>query len=214
MSNELTLIERLLDGLAGWLSYQQSVGVSTLYGEYFLYQPIHDLAKGRRWVVAAQEQIANKQAKKRKKRGTLKTFDFVFFRHGKTTKRPGLLFLEIKFLKNTNKTADLDELAEDVEKLKGNFTKNLVRAASFADCGEPKKFLLVVGQQRHFTKTIAVKPKTDSRRAIVKMLGSALGTQLPRGVNRSLIETKLRKDFHWQRCCLCRNGLASYFEAH
>jgi hypothetical protein len=189
MANERYLIRRLLDGISGWLTYQQSTGAKTLYCEHFLYPPIHDIAKGRKWNVRAQQAINKEETK----RGAPKTIDFILCRRKTNDYKRGLLFVEIKYLVDTNKTVQLRELFEDMTKLQDNDASSIEGEATISHCGPAKKFLLVIAQGSVFEAF--AKTKSRKNPETVQMLASALSAQLPRSIYRSTVESKLKKSF-------------------
>jgi hypothetical protein len=191
MSNERYLIRRLLDGIAGWLTFQQAAGAKTLYCEHFLYPPIHDVAKGREWSVRAQEPIK----KLIRTRGAPQTIDFIFFRNDTDEHYPGLVFLEIKYVRNANGTREINGLAEDMEKLSEIDSSDIESADTISECGTPRRFLLVVGQGETFQSLARVRSKKHPE--IVKMLSAALQPKPANSVYRSYVESKLKKAFHW-----------------
>ena len=117
------LLRRLLDGLSGWLAYIQATGAKTLYCEHFLYPPIHDIAKGRGWVVRAQQPV----------KSNAQRIDFVIFQRSKTQVKSGLIFLEVKYLTNVNKSLELARLSEDFTKLRA-LSKESLRDAGDVRC--------------------------------------------------------------------------------
>lgn len=191
MANERYLLNRLLDGIAGWLTYQQSCGAKTLYCEHFLYPPVHDIAKGREWTVRAQQQVKRRN----QQQGAAKSIDFIFYRHETEAIYAGLVFLEIKYLRNSNSTIELRGLAEDMQKLASVAAEDIDSDDDIPDCGRPYKYLLIVGQDDSFNALTKV--KSGQHPDIVKMLKSALNVDLPNSVYRSYVQTKLKKELHW-----------------
>src|SRR5262245_18348982 len=114
MSNEQYLVRRLLNGIAGWLTFQQAAGRKTLYCEHYLYAPIHAVAQGRLWSVHAQGQIK----RQRGAQGASKAIDFIFFRTDTDEYDQGLLLLEVKYLRGSNRTTELSGIASDIIKLR------------------------------------------------------------------------------------------------
>lgn len=191
MSGQIYLIKRLLDGISGWLTFQQAAGHKTLYCEHFLYPPVHDVVKGRLWTVHAQERLNRGIGSK----GASRTIDFIFYRNTDSEYKPGVAFIEIKYLRTDNKSSQLREIAEDLKKLRKTETTDVESRASLASCGKLQKFLLVVGQDAAF-RSLA---NTNSTKypEIVAMLKAALGRKLPKSIYRSHVETKLKQEFHW-----------------
>lgn len=191
MSNETYLIRRLLDGIAGWLTYQQAAGAKTLYCEHFLYPPIHNVAKGRQWSVRAQEPLKKVNGI----RGAPETIDFIFSRNDTDDHDPGLVFLEIKYVRNVNRTSEIDGLTEDMEKLSRTEPSDIESVDTVSECGAPRRFLLVVGQGETFRALARSKSKKHPK--IVNMLNAALQPKPPKSVYRSSVESKLKREFHW-----------------
>ena len=190
MSNERYLMRRLLDGLSAWLTYKQAANAKTLYNEHFLYPPIHDIVTGREWMVRAQQPLKRKI----KGGGANRTIDFVFYRVGNPDRRAGLVFLEVKYLKNSNSTRQFTSLTSDIVKLRDISTMDLQGGAFAPDCS-PKKFILVVSQQDDLRALVKVQFKKSQ--VLVAMLASALRRKPPRGIYRSIVKTRLKKEFHW-----------------
>src|SRR5258708_6422995 len=113
---EQRLVRRLVEGLAGWLTFRQAGGAKTLYSEYFLYTPIYEIASGRAWSVLAQEPISNSV----RKCGAPSTLDFVFYEksRGGSTGARGLVMMEVKYLRGRNTTLELGGLEDDFTKLR------------------------------------------------------------------------------------------------
>ena len=182
MSNETYLIRRLLDGIGGWLTFRQAAGDKPLYCEHFMYPPIYDVVRSREWRVRAQEPI-------KRVRGALgapQTMDFIFFRND--TERHGLVFLEIKYVRNKNRTNEIDGLAEDMAKLRGTEPTDIESSDTIAECGAPRRFLLVLGQAQAFQGLASAKSRKYPK--IVKMLGAALQPKPPKSVYRSSVRVE------------------------
>ncbi|MGP8254235.1 MAG: hypothetical protein ACLQMU_00935 [Methanoregula sp.] len=134
---ERRLVRRLVDGLAGWLTFRQAGGARTLYSEYSLYPPIYEIATGRAWPVLAQEPIMNST----RGDGAPSTIDFVFYekpRGGSQASR-GLVMMELKYLRGENTTNELEGLHDDFTKLRMVSPNTLRNATSFLACGAPGK---------------------------------------------------------------------------
>ena len=191
MANEKYLMRRLIDGISGWLTYQQAAGAKTLYCEHFLYPPIHEIASGRKWTVRAQERVKRQTGA----RGSPRTVDFIFFRTDTKDYKPGLIFLEVKYLRGSNPTIQLREIGNDIKKLSGIGASDVESATTISKCGTAKKFILVAAQDfrfKKFARTASIKNPE-----VVQMLASSLRTNLPRSVYRSTVESKLKEEFHW-----------------
>ncbi len=156
-----------------------------------MYPPIHDVAKGREWSVRAQEPIKKATGI----RGAPETIDFMFFRNETDNHDPGLVFLEIKYVRNVNRTSEIGGLAEDMKKLSKVGPSDIDSANTITECGAPKRFLLVVGQGEAFQALAGTTSKKHPK--IVEMLDSALRPKPPTSVYRSYVESKLKKEFHW-----------------
>jgi hypothetical protein len=185
------LIRRLLDGLCGWLTYQQAANAKTLYNEHFLYPPIREIATGREWKVNAQRPLKRTAPGA----GASKTIDFVFLRKDNNSERkPGLVFLEVKYLRNSNSTHEIQNLAIDMVKLRSTSAEGLQDGVSIPDC-KPRKFILVVAQENDLRDLVTVQSKDNQ--PTIDMLASALRQKPPKGIYHRVIETTLKKDLHW-----------------
>ncbi len=71
---------------------------------------MHDIAKGLGWRIFAEAQIKHAGA------GAPKTIDFVLYRSAGPFK-PGVLFIEVKYVAGTNMSALLSRISYDFEKL-------------------------------------------------------------------------------------------------
>jgi hypothetical protein len=188
---EQRLVRRLVEGLVGWLTFRQAAGAKTLYSEYFLYPPIYEIASGRRWSVLAQEPIKNSMP------GAPSTLDFVFYEKAdnRSPDRRGLILMEVKYLRGENTTNELRGLQEDFTKLRAVTRDGLRNARSLAACGTPSKWQIIVAQREAYEKLS--KSKSNKFPRVTEMLATALADNPPRLVYRSVIETKLKSQFHW-----------------
>jgi predicted CopG family antitoxin len=186
------LVRRLVDGLAGWLTFKQACGASSLYCEHFLYPPMYDIVSGRGWSVLAQEVITNSTPKN----GPPRTLDFVFYeKPNKYGGLRGLIMIEVKYLRDDNVTQELCGLDEDFMKLRGVTPNNLRNAKALSACGTPGKWQLIVAQRDVYDKLSKAKSKKFSK--VVEMLANASSQKTLSQVYRSVIETKLKSEFHW-----------------
>lgn len=143
-------MRRVVDGLAGWITYYQACGTGRHYDEHVFYQHVDNLAAGRGWRVLQQEKIAGQGTP-----GAPSSVDFVIYRRPvNPASREGLLFLEVKYLRGDNPSQDLGNLWDDVTKLRPLTPSGLVCHATFTQCGPPAKFLLVVGQVGDLQNTL------------------------------------------------------------
>lgn len=190
---EKKLVHRLVDGVAGWLTYKQAAGARTLYSEYFLYQPIYEIASGQGWSVRAQEPIANRP----KKSGAPSTLDFVFYELPlKDDRNIGIIMMEVKYLRGENTTQELRTLQDDFTKLRAAKSDDLRHTKSPSACGTPGKWQLIVARREAYRKLSACKSKEFS--SVIKMLKAASCSKKSSSIYHSTIETKLKSEFHWR----------------
>ena len=189
---ERRLVRRLVDGLAGWLTFRQAGGAKTLYSEYFLYPPIYEIASGRAWSVLAQEPITSLLPKD----GAPSTVDFVFYEksRGGSPDSRGLIMMEVKYLRGENTTQELRGLQDDFTKLRIVARDDLRNATLLSACGPPDKWQIIVAQREAYDKLSKSKSRQFS--GVVEML-AATTSRPSRLVYRSVIETKLKSEFHW-----------------
>jgi hypothetical protein len=187
---ERYLINRLLDGLSGWLMYKQAMGAKQLYSEYFLYAPIYDIATGRGWSVLAQEHL-------RKPADARRSIDFVLYRRRRKRSGPGFLFLEVKYLKNVNRTVELKRLAHDFEKLRLTAKTDIDNSQLVANYPKPTKLVLVVAQQSDFNAI--ARSKSKSYQPVIDLLEATRrgARKKPKSVFHSNVRSKLKKELHW-----------------
>jgi hypothetical protein len=191
MSNERYLMKRLVDGLSGWLTYQQASHAKTLYGEHFLYPPLHEIAKGRGWKVRAQ--VSLKRAPN--SIGAPKSLDFVLYRREASDHDAGLIFLEVKHLKGKNPSLELRRLRGDMSKLSVVSSRDIDRFPGAANSGQPKKFILVAAQDENYRALLKVKSKENS--GVVKMLRSAFREEVPTSVYLTKVDSHLKSALQW-----------------
>ncbi|WP_189048809.1 hypothetical protein [Aliidongia dinghuensis] len=198
---ERILIRRLVDGLAGWLTFKQAGAARTLYCEHFLYPPIYEIASGRGWSVLAQEPITTSSARS----GAPSTLDFVFFEKSRNIQRGsrGLIMIEIKYIRGDNITLELQGLYDDFTKLRTAVPNVLRSAKSLSSCGDPDKWQIVVAQRKAYNKISRSRSKKFPE--IVKLLTDALSDKPSQLLYRSIIETKLKSDFHWHVIAIGEN---------
>jgi hypothetical protein len=106
------------------------------------------------------------------------------------------MFLEIKYLRGKNCSKELNRLGRDIEKLRYLKPTDLECSASLHGCGTPTKFLLVLSQGGAVRRVCDVKSKKNA--GIIRMLELALRDDPPEGVHHSVVETHLRKKYHWK----------------
>ena len=158
-------MRRMVDGLAGWATYQQAAGAKQLYNEHFFYHPVHDIASGRHWEVRGQAKIIDLV----RRRGPPNTIDFVLFRRiNNQWSRPGIVFIEVKYLRGDNPTQDIAELRKDINKLRLVSVAGIENSSILSQCGLPAKFLIVVGQMAGLAKCMNLQSRSDP--GVVKML--------------------------------------------
>jgi len=188
-------MRRLIDGLSGWLAYRQAAAAKKMYSEHFLYDPISEIAKSRGWLVLPQQPIKRKL----NSAGAPKTIDFAFVRKRTDDHGPGMVLLEVKYLKNANSTLELRRLQEDINKLSTTFPTHLDDLLNVAQYGKAKNFLLVAAQRENYRALLSVNSKTNS--SVVMMLKKALADNPPKSVYRTEIQTHLRDDQRWEVVC-------------
>jgi len=143
MALERYLMRRLVDGMAGWATFHQACGANRHYNEHLFYQHIDTLASGRQWRVSQQHPVLRSA-----QRGAPLTIDFVIYRdstHADT--KPGLAFIEVKYLRGTNPSQDLKELRKDIDKLRTVQPESLASSNQVLACGRPIRFLLIFAQE-------------------------------------------------------------------
>ena len=132
--------------------------------------------------------------KDKKGGGANKTIDFVLFRNDTADRHPGLIFLEVEYLKKSNSTGQFKHLLRDIVKLRSATATDLLNGTYPLGCS-PKKFMLVVAQEDDLQALVKVQFRKSE--ALVKMLASALRQKPPRGIYRSIVETRLKEELHW-----------------
>lgn len=187
-------MRRVVDGLAGWITYYQACGTGRHYDEHVFYQHVDDLAAGRGWKVLQQKQIAGQGTP-----GAPSTVDFVIYRRpGNQLSREGLLFLEMKYFRGDNPTQDLGYLWDDITKLRPLVPSGLVSHATLTQCGPPAKFLLVVGQVGDLQKTLNCNPRIQDKVKAHRLLSEAMKEEPPKGIYWAQPETYLRDNLRWR----------------
>jgi hypothetical protein len=191
-NREKKLIRRLVEGVAGWLTYKQASGSRTLFGEHFLYPPIYDIALGRGWSVLAQEAIDSKVPKT----GARSTIDFVFSEAPQNSEgSSALIMMEVKYLRGGNTTVELRGLHDDFMKLRATSQNDLDNAKSLTACGTPGKWQLIIAEREAYNTLSTCKSKEYPE--LVKLLKQASSSSPPSLIYRSVIETRLKARFHW-----------------
>ena len=186
-------MRRMVDGLAGWITFQQAAGASALYGEHFFYPPMQAIALGRKWQVSAQESIIPQNANKS---GPPSTIDFIFYRQNKNQwSREGIVIVEVKYLRGDNKTQDIKELRGDIDKLRPLQISQLQYFNTFQNCGAPAKFLIVVGQKSDLEKISNMKARKNIE--VVKMLKRGLNNP-GKNTYYAIGNTYLSEKYEWQ----------------
>jgi hypothetical protein len=133
------LMKKLVQGLSGWLAFQQAKKSSPLYSEVFVYQPIYELATSLGWKVIPQCKIEKSSSEKtRGKPGKYRTFDFCFFK----TEEKRSVALEVKFSRHHGKH-NL-EIREDIKKF-NSISKVKVKGDTYPLKESCKYILLVSG---------------------------------------------------------------------
>ena len=131
------LMKKLVQGLSGWLTYQQAKRNSPLYSEVFVYQPIYELASTLGWTVIPQCKIEKSTSEKaRAKSGKHRTFDFCFFK----MEEKKSIALEVKFSRHHGKH-NL-EIKDDIKKF-NSISKVKVKGVAYP-LKENCKYILLV----------------------------------------------------------------------
>lgn len=140
MADETILLERLSDGLVGWVAFQQAARRSKLFLEHFLYPPVFEMAHGRGWVVTPQFPLPRAKGQ----RGASETFDFLFFREADQRNgiAIGLAAVEIKFVRKPDQNYDI---ASDARKLVKVNEKNL----GLEGYGKLRRYIMVCGYEKN-----------------------------------------------------------------
>lgn len=191
-SAELLLMRRIVDGLAGWVTYHQAGHPSTHYDEHLFYEPIRTIVEGRHWIAKQQQTIS----KFKKGSGGSGSLDFVIFRQSRSNpNRTRAVLVEVKYIRSGNITQDLKYLRADIDKLRTLKYERLACASLLENCDDPSRFLLVISREDAFCKIIKSKSRKNS--AVVKMLKRA-HTQKIRGIYRTKAASHLKRDHQWQ----------------
>jgi len=183
-------MKRLVDGLAGWVTFYQACGVGRHYTEHLFYEHIEAIVKGRDWKVKPQAKLVSPAGRV----GAPDTIDFVFYRRAQVRTPAGLLFVEVKYLRGDAPSQDLSYLKQDIDKLRVTDVQALQAANTFQACGDPVKFLLIVWQGEGLNKTLALKTRTN--KAVQTMLKRA-NTKDGRGYYKARQEPHLKRDVYW-----------------
>jgi hypothetical protein len=149
VAEESWLMERVSDGLVGWVAFQQAARRSKLFLEYYLYPPVLEMAFGRGWIVTPQFPLPRVKGQ----RGASETFDFLFFRN--TDKRNGvprgLAAVEIKFVRKLSRNY---QIADDARKLIKVDSSDL----NLEGYGDLRRYIMVCGYEKtlraYFAKNI------------------------------------------------------------
>jgi hypothetical protein len=182
------LIRRVVDGLSGWLVFQQASKAT--FTEHALYPAISQIAKMRGWKVQEQQKLVRMEGAA----GAPKQIDFLFYRTSEA-KRGKIVVLEVKYLRGVNSSADRTALLKDLKKLSSTSLENLQGFEDEDDFRQPERFLLVAAQDsafRNLTKSNAAKNSS-----VAKLLKKALRDESPRAVYQTTTETYLSEDIHW-----------------
>lgn len=103
MEKSPIIIKQFVHGLVGYMVYQSNCGISNIYSEYLLYDPILRIAKNKNWNLINEHTIDNKRER------TSKRIDFYF------SKKDTNIFLEMKRVKA--KSPYGPDLKNDINKL-------------------------------------------------------------------------------------------------
>jgi len=184
------LLRRIVDGTAGWATYQQAAKRQGIVEERRFYDPIEDIAHRRRWNVINNASIAPKAPRS----GAPRSIDFVFYRTSKDASGPGLILAEVKYLRGQNAGQDLQSLRDDMDQLRDLTAAQLVQGDALADCGAPSRVLLVIGQHGALEKTANYNSRNHSR--IAAMLYAGLFDR-DNAAYYASAETYRPSRFHW-----------------
>ncbi|GBR69199.1 hypothetical protein [Gluconobacter kanchanaburiensis] len=185
---EEKLVRRLVEGTAAWLTFKQATSARTLYSEHFLYPPLFEIGFGRGWKAVAQVPVT----KATPTAGAPKTLDFVFFKNSKSS--TAAVMIEVKFLRGTNTSQELAALYYDFKKLRDVSIKKIDNATlNTLECA-PGKWQIIVAQRDVYEKIL--KSNSVRREDVASMLRRAREGTLT-SAYKSVIETKLKKEFHW-----------------
>jgi hypothetical protein len=182
------VIRRVVDGLAGWLVFQQASKADV--AEHALYPVISQIARGREWKVQAQQKLVRMQGVA----GAPKQLDFLFYRKP-GTKRSSTIILEVKYLRGTSPSADRAALLKDMQKLSSTALGNLQGFEEVEGFKEPERFLLVVAQDSAFRR--AAKLSASKNRSVAKLLRKALRDETPPAIYQTTTQTHLLENMHW-----------------
>lgn len=184
------LIRRLVDGLSGWLVYQQAAKTNC-NSEYSLYAPIQHIATLRGWKVVQQQKLVRTKGAT----GAPKQIDFLFYREP-TIKRGKIVILEVKYLRASNAFADRTALPKDIEKLSSISLGDLQGFRGNDEFVEPKRFLLVAAQLSAFRNLAQAAPGKTTPAA--ELLKKALRQDPPSGVYETTAQTHLVEKIDWK----------------
>lgn len=137
MADESWLLERISDGLVGWVAFQQAARRTKHFLEHYLYPPILEMAHGRGWVVTPQFPLP----RRRRRKGAPETFDFLLFREANGKDENGLAAVEIKFIRNIERNYGI---ADDVRKL----IKVNAEDLGLEGYGSLRRYIVVCGYEK------------------------------------------------------------------
>lgn len=189
MSKSDFLIRRLVDGLSGWLVYQQAAKTQC-NSEYSLYAPIEHIATLRGWKVVQQQKLVRTEGAA----GAPKQVDFLFYREP-TMARGATVVLEVKYLRASNASADRAALVKDMNKLSSISLENLQGFEDSEEFVKPKRFLLVAAQRSPFLTL--TKSTSGNGLPAAKLLKKALREDKPEDVYETTAITHLTERIEW-----------------
>jgi hypothetical protein len=192
MAKEGYLLRRLVDGLAGWSTYEQArKGGDKI--ETDLDVPLSEVARGRQWNAKRQQKLARDPGAK----GGPREADFVFWRkagdfHGKA---PGLLLVEVKCIRGgKSASGELSRIEKDIKRLQTIRVSDLEGSEDFIACGSMAKFLLIAAQRKAFSDVRKIKTKNHAK--IAGMIRKAW--RLPgKDVYYAIGNTYLKPELDW-----------------
>ncbi len=186
-------MKRLIDGLSGWLLFKQACMETTLYSEAYLYQPIHDLAKGRKWDVLAQESVDVGEFK-----GKIVDFVFLGHRFGQRGTKSCVIVAEVKYIKWDNSNVDGKGLEHDLAKMRAIKVSDLRHRKMLLPCLAVLKYEVVIIQEKALHEIFSYCGRqTNTYRDVSKILIDAMDGTSQKGVIHRCVESKAKPDCYW-----------------
>jgi hypothetical protein len=190
---EQRLMRRIVDGLAGWVTFHQACNINDHYDEYGFYDAIKKIGRGRGFTVTPQAKLL----KSNSKQGRKSTIDFVIYRPaGVSSKYASLIFLEVKYLRGEIPSQDISYLRGDIDKLRLLAPEGLDCVDQIKACGNPSRFLLIVGRGEELDRFNT--HSSEKNPGVLEMLKSARSAKLPKLVYRSRAVSYLKPNLRWE----------------